>query len=374
VLLSRMSARLTVAIVVVVAALAAAPSSQARVPRDFVGLSADDIFAPHTGSEFVDNGYREANLSTMSAAGTGLLRKVFDWNEIETSPGNYQLGAYDRFVLRSAAHGIKVLPVLFNTPPFRARGQGGHGSWPPAHNADMAAFARVLVHRYGRHGSLWSSNPGVPKHAITSWQIWNEPSLKVYWLPHTSARQYVRMLKVVGRAIERIDGRRRTEIVAAGIPPSKLSTAVPYRRYIRALYRAKAKRYFDTFALNSYARNARELTRLLRSVRGLMNRAHDRRAKIWITELGWATSGPHHRFNVGQRGQARRINSAFRVIRRVRRRYRLRGVVYYTWKDQRPYPPLFQDLWGLHTGLRNLDGSAKQGFSAFQHAVSRLHH
>jgi hypothetical protein len=363
---SRMYARLTVLLVVMIAALAAAPSSQARVSRDFVGLSADDVFSP-----LHDDAYRNDNLNKMKGAGTGLLRKVFDWKEIETSPGHYNLGAYDHFVLRAAAYKIKILPILFNPPSFRARGHGGHGTWPPAHNSDMADFAKVLVRRYGRHGTLWSSNPSVPRRVITSWQIWNEPSLKVYWLPHTSARQYVRMLRVVGRAIESVDG-RRAEIVTAGIPPSKLSSAVPIRRYIRQLYRAKAKRYFDTFALNSYARNGRELKGLLRMVRGLMNRAHDRRARLWITELGWATSGPRHRFNVGSRGQARRISQAFRVIRKLRRRYRLRGVVYYTWKDQTPYAPDFRDQWGLHTGLRKLDGSPKRGFFTFKKSVRKL--
>jgi hypothetical protein len=42
---------------------------------------------------------------------------------------------------------------------------------------------------------------------------------------HDDARAYVRMLRVVGRAIKR--GDRRAEIVTAGLPSSKLRSAVP---------------------------------------------------------------------------------------------------------------------------------------------------
>ena len=367
-LLSRMYVRLTVLVVVVVAALAAAPSSQARPPRDFVGMTADDIFAAGVHG---NTGYQDANLASIASTRTGLLRKVFSWKDIETSPGHYNFTPYDRLVLRAAAHGIKLLPIIYDAPSFRARGHGGHGAWPPSSNADMAAFAQVLVRRYGRHGTLWSANPGVHKLPIRSWQIWNEPSLTVYWLPHPSARQYARMLKVVGRAIEHVDG-RRTEIVTAGIPPSLLSSAVRITRYIRGLYRAHGKRYFDTLAINSYAKNSRELKRLLRQIRRIMNHYHDRRAKIWITELGWATSGPHNRFNVGEAGQAHRISSSYKLIRKLRRRYRLRGVVYFAWKDQPPYAPLFQDLWGLHTGLLRQNGTFKPSFNAYKRAVRRL--
>jgi hypothetical protein len=368
---SKMLSRLLALTVVVAAALAVAPASQARAPRDFVGLSADDVFAPGTGTAAGDEAYRLSNLSAIRAARGRLLRKVFDWSEIETSPGHYDLGAYDRYVADAASRGIKILPVLFNPPSFRAKGHGGHGTWPPVSNAAFADFAKVVVRRYGLHGTLWSSRRDIPKRPITSWQIWNEPSLTVYWLPRPSARQYVRMLKVVGRAIKSVDG-RRAEIVSAGIPPSLLSSAVPIVRYIKQLYRAGARRYFDTLALNSYARNRGELAGLLRTVRGLMNRYGHRRARLWITELGWATGGPRHRFNVGLAGQARRISSCFSLVRRLRARYRIRGLVYFSWKDQRPYPPAFSDMWGLHTGLRTLDGRPKPGYSAFKRATARF--
>jgi hypothetical protein len=69
------------------------------------------------------------------------------------------------------------------------------------------------------------------------------------------------MLRVVGRAIKRVD--RRAEIVTAGLPPSKLRSAVPLDGYLRRLYRAGGTRWFHTLAINSYAKNRRELGGLL---------------------------------------------------------------------------------------------------------------
>jgi hypothetical protein len=131
------------------------------------------------------------------------------------------------------------------------------------------------------------------------------------------------------------------------------------------MYKAGGKRAFDTLAVNTYARNDAELRRLLNSVRKIMNRRGDRRAKIWITELGWCDSGPKSRFCVGARKQASLITSSLRTIRSERKRLRLRGFVYFSWRDGRPYAPDFRDQWGLHTGLLKLDGKPKRSLRAF---------
>src|SRR5215204_162870 len=345
-----------------VALLLAPPSAaHARAPG-FVGMTSEDVLAGSAA-------YRSQTLATQRASGIELLRQKFDWAVIERSHGRFDLGWYDGFVLAAASHGMRILPILFNAPRFYARHRG-NAACPPRRMGRMARFARVLVRRYGRRGSLWRQYPGVRKLPITAWQIWNEPNLRVYWCGRPRARAYARMLRVVGKAIRRVN--RRAEIVTAGLPPSKLSGTVPLPRFIRQLYWAGARRWFTTLAINSYARNHHELGRLLRGVRRLMNRSGDRRARIWVTELGWGDAGPRHRFVVGSGGQARRIRRSFAYVRRHRRGLRLRGVVYYSWRDGRPYPPHYKDMWGLHTGLLRVDGSAKPAFHAFRGAVRGL--
>ena len=210
----------------------------------------------------------------------------------------------------------------------------------------------------------------MPKLPIRSWQVWNEPNLIFYAAPRPSARRYAKMLRTVSRYIRKADP--TAEVVTAGLPPSKLKTAIRLGRFIKGMYRARAKGTFNTLAINSYAINSRDLAHNIRSVRRVMNRYGDRSARIWITELGWATSGPKHRFNVGFAQQGPRIASTFDWIGQNRARYNIRGLVYFQWRDQKPYPPAFKDMWGLHTGLVNTDGVAKPALDQFRAAAQRL--
>jgi hypothetical protein len=349
----------------VAVALALAGTAQARLPSGFVGLTAEDVFAG-------DQAYRDSNLSSMSSLGVQSIRQTFDWAQIERSPGQYDLSATDDFVASCAAHGITVLPILFNTPLFYARRAVSRPIYPPKSNVTMARFADVLVRRYGPTGSLWKERPGVARRPIRTWQFWNEPNLRLYWGNRPRASEYVRMLAAGGGAIRKVD--RGAEILTAGLPPSKLKGTVPLLRYIRQMYKARAKRYFSDLAINSYASDQKQLYRLLRGVRRTMNRrgVRDRRAGIWVTEIGWGDKGPRHRFVVGASGQATRVSKSLAVVGKRRRELRLRGVVYFSWRDAKPYPPIFRDLWGLHTGLLDLQGRPKPAFNAFKKAVAQL--
>jgi hypothetical protein len=363
--------RLLSVYLVMTAALMLAPAAHARAPAGFVGMTSEEL-----GGVFTTAAYRTQALKAQRRAGVRLLRQTFDWTYIERQPeGLYPLPPYDwsiqdPLVLAAARNGITILPVLFGAPDFlssRPAGATDSNSYPPKDPATMARFASEAVARYGPGGSLWRENPGVRARPIKAWQVWNEPSLRPYWGGKPSAREYVRLLKAVNDAIKRRD--HRAEVVSAGIPPSILAGSVPVKKYVDQMYRAGAKKAFDTLAINTYARSAGELGRLLGSVRKIMNRHGDRRAKIWITELGWCDKGPKHRFCVGKRRQASLIRSSLKLIRKERRKLRLRGLVYFSWRDSRPYAPDFRDQWGLHTGLLKLNGRAKPSLSAFRRGV-----
>ncbi len=347
-----------------IACLALAPAaSAAPASRDFIGITAEDVFAG-------DANYRSANLTAQSGLGIGLLRQTFDWAQIERSPGQYDLSYHDAYVLAAAQHGITVLPILFHTPEFHAGRIDGRASCPPRTNASLAAYAQALVQRYGPTGTLWAERPDVQPLPIRSWQIWNEPNLRVYWCNKPNTKQYVAMLRTVGGAIKQVD--RSANIVTAGLPDSKLSGTIPLKRFIDQMYAAKAAKYFDSLAINSYAKDHKELGRLLASVRKQMNARRDRAGKIWITEIGWGDRGPKHRYIVGEKGQADRIAKSFALIAKQRKKLGLRGVVYFSWRDGAPYAPNFKDMWGLHTGLLDINGDPKQGYNAFGKHLNAL--
>jgi hypothetical protein len=332
----------------------------ARRRGGFVGLGDDSL---------VHLADRNCVLGLQARAGAGVVRVTFDWAGIETRPGVYDFSRYDVWMRSVASHRMRVLPILFNTPSFRGR-QSRRGTYPPRDFDAYARFAAAVVGRYGPNGSFFQDNPDVPKVPIRSWQIWNEPNLRVYWLPRPNARAYVRMLRAAYEAIKGVD--RRAEVVTAGIPATLLSGAIRFETFIRGMYKAKGARYFDTLAPNAYGRTAQDVIQSMGGLRNLMNRNGDRRGKIWVTEVGWGTGGPRSRFNIGERRQAVEIPKLLRGLYRARGRLRLRGVVYFGWQDLRPYAPKFKDMWGLHTGLFKLNGRPKPAYRTFRRVAPNL--
>jgi hypothetical protein len=340
--------------------MAKGAACNARRRGGFVGLGEDS---------FVHFGDRDCVLGLQAKAGAGVLRIVFNWAGIETRPGVYDFSRYDVWMRSVANHRMRVLPILFDTPSFYGR-QSRRGTYPPRNVDAYARFAAAAVARYGPSGSFFRDNPDVPDVPIRSWQIWNEPNLRVYWLPRPNAREYVQMLRATYQAIKAVDG--GAEVVTAGIPATLLSGAIRFERFIGAMYKAKGARYFDTLAPNAYGRTAQDVIGSIGSLRKLMNRKGDRRGKIWVTEVGWGTGGPRSRFNIGERRQAVEIPKLLRGLYRARGRLRLRGVVYFGWQDLRPYAPKFKDMWGLHTGLFKLNGRPKPAYRTFKRVAPSL--
>ena len=96
-------------------------------------------------------------------------------------------------------------------------------------------------------------------------------------------------------------------------------------RFLRGLYRIRGlKKYFDVVAIHPYARDQRGVLGVVIRARRIMNRGRDRRTPIWVTEVGWGTSGNGRRaFRTNPRGQARRLTNTYRTMLRYRRRYRI---------------------------------------------------
>ena len=346
-------------------ALAAGTPAHAAVPADFVGIVTDDAFAGN-------DQYREKAIAAQSRAGIGLIRYTFDWSRIETRRGHYDFGFYDAAVGSAARNHMQLLAVLFNPPAFRSsrpRRHAARGIYPPRHFADLGAFGAAVARRYGPDGTFWQEHGGLPKIPITSYQIWNEPNLPFYWPPKPSPRGYVAMLKAAGPRIRA--AYPGAEIVTAGMPDSRLSRP-RLSTYLGRMYAAGARGTFDSLAINAYARTVPKMMSLLRRARSIERRHGDSRASLWVTEMGWSDVGPGGEYKAGVAGQARLIGQAVKAFAAARRSLKLRGFVYYAWRDGRPYAPRFRDLWGLHTGLLRSNGTKKPSFGTFQRAVAQI--
>jgi hypothetical protein len=345
-----------VALAGMLSALVLAAPAHAAVPRTFAGVYDEDA----------------GNLAAEAYTGVGIVRRPFDWSQVERTRNHYDFSAYDGFMAAAARARVAVLPIVTGpTPAFwssKPRRSRSKAVYPPKSFAAYARYVHAAVRRYGPGGLFWRAHPELTPLPVRSWQIWNEPNIPNWWRSGPSPRGYTRMLRAAYRAIKRVD--RHAEVVAAGLPNSKLG--VPFLRFLSGMYRAGAKRWFDTLALHPYARSIKGLFRLAALARRRMN-AHGDRARLWITELGWSTGGDASIFRVGEQGQAARISAALRGLIARRRALRLRGFVVFRWKDALAPPGLGKgDPWPLHAGLLRVNGSPKPAYYAFAQVLSGL--
>ncbi len=346
-------------------ALACAAPAHAAVPDGFVGISSDELLDSSPG-------HRHAALAKQSEAGVRTLRQTFDWARIERRRDHYDFAVYDRLVVDAAKRGITVLPLLFNPPRFHSSAPRRHahrGVYPPLHYASMARFADALARHYGPGGALWQQHPELAARAVRSWQIWNEPNLRVYWASGVSPRDYVRLTKTVGDAIKGVDA--GAEIVTSGLPNSTLPGSMPFTPFVKRMYKAGGKDAFDALGLHPYAVGERGVLLATKLARRLMDRYGDRDAGLWVTEIGWASGGPPSSFRAGSKGQASLVSRMLRDLGKARTRLHLRGVVYFKWRDTRIRRGI-HDFWGHHTGLLTARGKRKRAYFAFRRAAKAL--
>jgi hypothetical protein len=363
------------------------------------------------GDSFIHPPHADCILALQAQAGAGVIRLTFDWKKIETRRGTYDVSGtydfslYDAWFRVAASRNFKVLPILFGVPPFYGR-QASTGSYPPGDLAAWRRFVTAVVERYGPGGSFFAENPDVPVRPLKAYQVWGEANLKQYWRPRVNAKAYTRLLKTAYQAIKRAD--RSAEVVTGGFPDSLQAGAVRLRPWLQQLYKAGADKYFDTLAVNLYGTNAKAVIQAMNDTRLFLNapkvpslikklfkakpakRASelrslvrelprsqrkkdvDPKAKLWLTEIGWGTGGPRHRFNIGERRQAKEITALFKGLYKLRNKLKLRGIIYFGWQDQEPYPPAFREQWGLHTGLFKRNGRPKPGYNAFKNLAPKL--
>lgn len=154
----------------------------------------------------------DPELGRMSSVGVSSLRATLRWNlTVRCAKCRPDFRRFDRIVLGTARRRISVLPVVLGAPAYLAENPDDEVALP-RDAADLGAFLRLAVRRYGPDGVLWQQHPEVIPVPIRTWQVWNEPDHELY-MPHTQnwPARYVELLKA-----------------AAGVDPPRLG--LPQRR------------------------------------------------------------------------------------------------------------------------------------------------
>jgi hypothetical protein len=349
---------LAAALLILVCAIGAAPA-RAAAPGFF---GATSTFQPDS-----------ADLSRMGQARLGNLRLPFGWEELEPSPGTYNFSNFDRVIAGAAAQGIPVRPFLFGTPPW-ARDCTGIPAFycdrvtpmrTPLGSQRWPILLQTLVGRYGPHGSFWTDPTDVyspPYDPITEWQLWNEPNSATYMRPSPTPQAYMQLLSSGSRAIRQADP--SAKIILAGLfgtPPNGMTMW----RFLDRLYRFKgARSLFDAVALHPYSPNIKGIQLQLAKAREVLRENHAKRTPIYLTEIGWGSGTGSSNLYKGVKGQSKMLTAAFKFSRKNRKRYRIAGVDWFSWRD------IPADMTGncalcASFGLLNLDHTPKPSFTAF---------
>jgi len=341
------------AILAVIAAIAVLASPvAAEVPVGFFGV------VPQALPSKADFKRMEGSVET--------VRMPIFWFEVEPRKGEYDFTNVDKEVEGAAEAGIPVLPFVYGSPGWVERAQAVA---PLAARplAEWKGFLRVLVRRYGPHGSFWVGN--AHRLPIRRWQIWNEPNFRLYWAPKIEPAGYAKLLHASATTIRAAD--RGAKIVLAGIAPVGygMKTWVFMERLLAV---PGARHDFDFAADHPYSANVPELDYQLEKVRAAMVAGGAGSKPLIVTEFGVASHGDHpSAFVEGEAGEARFLRDAYARLLQMQRRWRIAGAYWYTWQDEAKADPNCAFCQGA--GLLRLNGTAKPAWFAYQRLAAASH-
>jgi hypothetical protein len=224
-------------------------------------------------------------LTLVAEAGFDWVVQLFNWREIARWRGLYNWEHPDAIVRGAEFYSLNLVVRLDQHPPW-ARAQPAVNG-PPDDLSDYGRFVYDVASRY--------------KGRIEAYVVWNEPNLAREWggqAPDPVA--YVEMLKLAYVSIKEADP--NALVVSAGLAPTndRSSEAVDDRLFLRQMYEAGAKEYFDVLGAHVYgfayppddphsAHQGLNVSRV-QDLREIMVAYGDEHKPIWATELGWTTS------------------------------------------------------------------------------------
>jgi polysaccharide biosynthesis protein PslG len=328
--------RVVVALVVAAACICAGTAQDARAASDVRFGIQDDAWLEDGPGRLADR------TATLQRLGFDVVRITIDWNETETSPGEYSWHRADRLLGALHRRGLAPLVTLWGTPDWASA--SGLPNAPPTRGSDFQRFARAVATRFPY---------------VRYWLIWNEPN-KIQWLKPTSPSLYVTRLLNPGYAG-----------IKAANPLAKVGGGVTAPRggkggmtpvdFIHGMARAGA--HLDAYAHNPYpvypgdtpysggcsckVITMATLERLLTQV----GRAFPR-ARIWLTEYAYQTKPDP--FGISLALQAQYIGEA---ARRVFTAPKVDMLIHYLFRDE-------PDLARWQSGLETVTGKAKPGLDA----------
>ncbi len=347
-------------------ALAAAVGFPAAAPAEAAVTRSNGVVSDLTW--FISRADMDRSITLMRDAGVKWIRANVNWASVEPNTKGtldaWWLAEIDYAVTKAQAAGIQILMPISDGVPYWASadpkryadGSGKHWNkyWKPANFQNYADFAKKIVTRYQAKG-------------VHAYEVWNEPNYSRFWPSGPSAADYTKLLKVAYPAIKAADP--ASTVLMGGLSRNDYG-------FLRAMYAAGAKGYFDAAAVHPYTNkvdpttcwNAPGTTTKsidafcgIESVRAVMVNNGDAAKNIWLTEFGWATASSAAN-GVSEATQADYLTKAFT---------KLDSYPYVThafWYSMRNLYWSNNDPTDVEAnyGLVRVDSSLKQSYAAFK--------
>ncbi len=174
-------------------------------------------------------------------------------------------------------------------------------NYPPQDPDAFAAYAADLARRYPQ---------------IEAWEVWNEPNTSFFWRPAVKADGYATLLKKTYVAVKAANPNAKVILggLSPGNSPEQLD-AVPAAGFLARIYQNGGGAFFDAVAYHAYGVGGLEdwLPYELGMIREVMDGYADTAKPIWITEMGYCTSGPG---SASEERQAELVRQARTVLPR----------------------------------------------------------
>lgn len=305
----------------------------------------------------------DRTVQAVRAAGIGWVRASINWGDLEPRKGTLQrsrLAERDYAIRQARAAGLQVLMPIADGVPYwasadpakyrDAAGEHWNSMWRPSRVGDYAAFVGAMVRRYQAMG-------------VHTYEIWNEPNTARFWPSGPSATAYTKLLAAAYPAVKAADP--HSFVLMGGLSKNDYV-------FLRKLYAAGARRYFDAVAVHPYTgtvdpricwnqagttRRAIDAFCGIEAVRHTMVSHGDAAKSIWLTEFGWSTTtGP---YGVSEATQATFLIAA---LDKLRQYPYVRAAFWYGARDTAADRAAYDDNLGLlHYGF-----TAKPAYAALQ--------
>ncbi len=281
-----------------------AAQSQAVTPTPPGASSSGEqyIRASRLGITFISSAEQPADDTRYRRAlllGTGWNRYPLYWNRVETAPGSYNWGDYDRVIADDVRYGLRTNAILLGRPQFYQQGGGilgldqpvfTDGSDTPAPGKTInsgnpwALFVWNAVSRYKPGGTLAAALGWGADQGVSVWEAWNEPDLDLFW--NGSVAEYARLLKVTYLVVRLADPSARVLFggLAYGNPDQNDWLDATLAVLAGDSGRVANNWYFDILPLHSYS-YARRTALIINRARAVLRR-YGLDKPVWINESG----------------------------------------------------------------------------------------